>query len=326
MSESSRRPWYGRCTLAAANPAWALGMVRSLFYVGLEALGAPRVVRRLRCAGTILCYHNVLPAEEIVEGAAPDLHIPLGRFEAQVRWLARHYEIVPLGELVERIACGRQLRRASAVTFDDGYAGVFEHALPLLASLGIPATVFVIADAPGRSEALWWDHPDLTPPRATTERRAFVEALRGDEYAIRHAMGLRRRSPASQSVRPANWHAIAAAAHRGIDIGVHSATHRSLPQLTDQELQREVVVSRRVVHTETGITPEFFAYPYGLWDERVRSVVRDAGYRAAVTLDPGLNPTRTDQWALRRINVPASISPPAFRAWTAGLNPRWVLS
>jgi peptidoglycan/xylan/chitin deacetylase (PgdA/CDA1 family) len=272
-------------------------MVSSLLYVGLEALGIPRAVRLIRRAGIILCYHNVVSDDEAATSATPSLHTSLARFEFQVRWLARHYEIVSLREFVERVEQGKQVRRLAALTFDDGYAGVFEHAMPLLESLGIPATVFVIAEAPGRSDAFWWDHLDPPRPLAATP----------------------------QCLRPADWPLIATAARQGVDIGVHSATHRSLPQLTDDELQRELIMSRQVVQRETGVTPDFFAYPYGLWDERVRAAVRAAGYRAAVTLDPGLNRVRADPWALRRINVPAGISNAAFRAWTAGLNPRWAL-
>jgi peptidoglycan/xylan/chitin deacetylase (PgdA/CDA1 family) len=103
---------------------------------------------------------------------------------------------------------------------------------------------------------------------------------------------------------------------------VHSATHRSLPTLTDAELEYELVASRAVVHRATGIWPEFFAYPYGRWDARVRARVHAAGYRAAFTLDPGLNDASSDLLALPRINVPAGISDAAFEAWTAGLQAR----
>jgi peptidoglycan/xylan/chitin deacetylase (PgdA/CDA1 family) len=299
-------------------------MVSSLLYVGLEALGIPRAARLIRRAGIILCYHNVVSGDEAARSATPSLHTSLARFEFQMRWLARNYEIVRLRDFVERVEQGRQVRRLAALTFDDGYAGVFTHAVPLLTSLGIPATVFVIAEAPGRSDAFWWDHPDLPPSLAATGQRRLLEELRGDEHAIRETTGLRSGPAACRGLRPADWPLIATAARQGVDIGVHSATHRSLPRLTDEELQRELIMSRRIVERETGVTPEFFAYPYGLWDERVRAAVRAAGYRAAVTLDPGLNRVRADPWALRRINVPAGISNPAFRAWTAGLNPRWA--
>jgi hypothetical protein len=67
------------------------------------------------------------------------------------------------------------------------------------------------------------------------------------------------------------------------------------------------------------VQPDWFAYPYGLWDERVRDAVRAAGYRGAVTLDAGMNYTGINPWGLRRISVPASLNPAAFEAWIAGL-------
>ena len=300
-------------------------MLRSLFYVGLDALGIPRAARLLRYAGTILCYHNVVPDGAGAESATPELHMPVARFESQVRWLARHYEMVRLPELVERVARGGQLSKVAALTFDDGYTGTFQHALPLLARLGIPATIFVVAEAPGRWDSVWWDDPDLPPSITSTRLRYMLEELWDEEHAIPRATRLPRHPPVSQCLQPAGWQMIAAATGQGVDIGVHSATHRRLPRLTDAELQREVIMSRRVIERETGVRPDFFAYPYGMWDERVKATVRAAGYRGAVTVEPGLNRAGADPWALRRVTIPANISEAAFRAYTAGLNPRWAL-
>jgi peptidoglycan/xylan/chitin deacetylase (PgdA/CDA1 family) len=105
-------------------------------------------------------------------------------------------------------------------------------------------------------------------------------------------------------------------------LGVHSTTHRSLPALDDVDLRLELVESRDVIATRAGVTPEFFAYPYGLWNDHVRQAVRSAGYRAAFTVEYGHNTAATDRWALRRVNVPAGIEDAAFQAWTAGLNLR----
>jgi len=279
----------------------------------------------VRRAGTIVCYHNVVPDGAAAESATPTLHMPLAHFEAQVHWLARHYEIVRLRELVERVERGEQLLHVAALTFDDGYAGTFQHAVPLLARLGMPATIFVIAEAPGRWESFWWDDPHVPDSLEPTRLRYMLEEQWGEEHATPCATGVQSCPPVPPCLQPAGWHVIAAAARQGVDIGVHSVTHRRLPRLTDAELQREVIMSRRVIERETGVTPDFFAYPYGMWDERVKAAVRTAGYRGAVTVDPGLNPAGADPWALRRIAIPASLGNAAFRAYVAGLNPRWAL-
>ena len=260
----------------------------AVYYDGLRTLRVPAVSRWLHDAGVILCYHNVVVNDEDAIGTR-GLHIARDRFERQMRWLADHYDVVSLSEFGTRISDGAHLRKTAAVTFDDAYAGVFEHAVPLLRGLGLPATIFVVADAPSQPIGFWWDRPEA---------------------------GERAASP---SHLPADWDTIRAGIGGGIEVGVHSAMHASLPTLSGAALDHEIVASRILLHRATGIWAESFAYPYGDWDPRVRAAVRAAGYRLAVTTDAGLNDARTDPWSMRRINVPAGIGDAAFEAWTAGM-------
>src|SRR6267142_5683292 len=134
-------------------------MLASLAYRALRACGVLALARMLRSDGVILCYHNVVADGEGAPGNGLDLHMPRTNFERQMLWLRRHYEVVSLEEFVARRAGGESLRGVAAVTFDDGYAGVFAHAWPLLQQLGLPATVFVVAHAPEARAEFWWDHP-----------------------------------------------------------------------------------------------------------------------------------------------------------------------
>lgn len=314
--DSARRP---RATRRGLAPPPMVCLRASIYYGGLRALGVTALNRRLRDAGLILCYHNVVPTEDGRVGD-PGLHMPLDRFERQMRWLADHYETVSLRELTDRLTAGTSLRRVAAVTFDDGYAGVFEYALPILDALRIPGIVFLVAGAAGPSAGFWWDQPGIAESATPDRRERWLGELRGDGEAIlaESRPSTRRGLPASH--RAADWTAIRAWLGGGFDLGVHSATHRSLPALTDPELEYEVVESRAMVERATGVLPQFFAYPYGHWDPRVRAMVHTAGYRAGLTLDYGLNGALADPWALRRINVPAGISDSAFEAWTVGLH------
>jgi len=299
----------------------------SLYYSALNVAGLTAIARRLSSGGMILCYHNIIAGTEADPSDSLGLHMPLATFSRQMRWLAGTYQIAPLGALVSRICNRESLRGVAAVTFDDGYAGVFENAWPLLRDLGIPATVFVVAEAPGRDEHFWWDDPEVLRAYSPARRDDWLTALRGDGAAIGSSLALADRPPANRPspppwCAPATWPTIAEAARSGLQLGVHSATHRSLPALDDLEVHHEVVESREIIRSRTGVTPEFFAYPYGLWNDRVRDVVRTAGYRAAFTLEDGRHATPTDPWTLPRLSVPARIGDAAFHAWTAGLNLR----
>jgi peptidoglycan/xylan/chitin deacetylase (PgdA/CDA1 family) len=289
----------------------------ALYYNGLRSLGLTAAERRFRDAALILCYHNVVPDGATGYGD-PGLHLPLRRFATQIEWLVRHYAVVSLGELVERVVAGRPLGSLAAITFDDAYAGVFDQAVPVLQRAGIPATVFVVGEAASRETGFWWDRPAIVRAATATIRNEWLNALRGDARTI-IASGPYDADPVvPPSCRAANWETIRASLDRGIEVGVHSATHRTLPMLSDSELEYEVIASRAMVQQATGAAPQFFAYPYGCWDSRVRAMVQSAGYRAGLTLDAGRNRACADQWTLRRLNIPAGISGAAFEAWTAG--------
>jgi peptidoglycan/xylan/chitin deacetylase (PgdA/CDA1 family) len=255
-----------------------VSVLTNSYYGGLRAVGIPALRRRLD-GGLILCYHNVVGAERD-RLDTQGLHETRGRFERQMHWLVRHYQVVSLREFVNALFAGASMRSLAAVTFDDGYRGVFEHAVPILTAFNVPATIFVVTGAVGTDTPFVWDGP--------------------------------------APYRPADWATIRAALNGRVELGAHSTRHPSLPALGAAELEYEVVASRARIEAEIGVAPEFFAYPYGHWDRRVRDVVRSAGYRAAVTLDFGLNTRAADPWALRRVNVPAGISDAAFEAWTAG--------
>src|SRR5256886_9177903 len=186
-------------------------MLLSACYSGLVALGVPSLVRRLRPAGVLLCYHNVLPPRNATAAGDAGVHMPFERFAEQVHWLARRYAVVALREFVERLRAGRSLRGVAALTFDDGYDGVFQHAWPHLSKLGVPATVFVVATAPDQGRGFWWDHPAVaqrTPAprehgsRSTvhrhSQRRGGQRADRADhhlgEQCAQRGVGERQRA------------------------------------------------------------------------------------------------------------------------------------
>jgi peptidoglycan/xylan/chitin deacetylase (PgdA/CDA1 family) len=289
-----------------------------LYYRGLCLLGVTARLRRHQEGGLILCYHNVVTEAEAGQGEV-SLHMPRRRFAQQLHWLAAHYDVVSLIEFIHRVETGASLRSVAAITFDDGYSGVFEHAVPVLNALGLPATIFVVAGAPERLEGFWWDQPDVVKSVTPQRQQVWLTDLRGDQTAILSDCHARPSFTIPLTHRPASWATIRAHIGRGLDIGMHSATHRCLTTLDTADLDKELVEGRAVVHRATGLWPQCFAFPYGIWDRRVRDAVRAAGYRAAVTLDDRFGDRPTDMWSLPRLNVPAGISAAAFEAWTAGV-------
>ena len=101
--------------------------------------------------------------------------------------------------------------RTLAITFDDGFASVKRHALPVLARLGAPASLFVPTAFPGRRRHLSW--PGL---------ESWPDGPSGTEFTL------------------LSWDEIRDLADEGWEIGSHSHSHPRLPQLSDAELEAGV--------------------------------------------------------------------------------------
>lgn len=103
--------------------------------------------RRPAVSGRVLCYHSVGTEEWGVN----DVPAPLFKSQLELA-LALGYRFVP----AITIASGQGGERDLAVTFDDGLRSVYEHAAPILATLAIPWSLFIVCDwADGKHE---WPH------------------------------------------------------------------------------------------------------------------------------------------------------------------------
>jgi peptidoglycan/xylan/chitin deacetylase (PgdA/CDA1 family) len=106
----------------------------------------------------------------------------------------------------------------------------------------------------------------------------------------------------------------------GWEIDAHSMSHPDLRTVSATRLEAEVAGSRRALHDAFGVPVDFFAYPYGRHDARVRAAVRRAGFLGATTIAHGLASESADPFALGRVLVGANDSPSSVvrKALTGG--------
>lgn len=200
---------------------------------------------------TILCYHAVDPA-----WSSP-LSVHPSAFDEQMAWLSRHRRVLDVPTAARLAgASGRLPRRTTAITFDDGFRSVFEHALPSLRRHGLPAMVFVVAETlcDGGREVDWVDTPPPWPLETLT-----LEHLQELEDA-------------------------------GVAVGSHSFSHRVLTELTDAECEADLRRSREVLSDLLGHAVDHLAYPRGFHDERVRDAAARAGFTGAFSLPESPEP------------------------------------
>jgi peptidoglycan/xylan/chitin deacetylase (PgdA/CDA1 family) len=94
----------------------------------------------------------------------------------------------------------------------------------------------------------------------------------------------------------------------GWEIDAHTINHLDLTTLDPAAVHHEVAGSRAALRRDFGVPVDNFAYPAGRYDAVAQAAVRAAGYRAAVTTEPGLAHMDADRTKLPRIRVNGSDS------------------
>jgi len=108
--------------------------------------------------------------------------------------------------------------------------------------------------------------------------------------------------------------------------GAHTSSRPDLRALREEDARAEIEGSKQKLEERLGRRVETFSYPAGLFGERERRLVADAGFSSAVTVEPGLNLPTTDRLALYRIQVDARDRLLDFRAKVAGAHDSELLT
>ncbi len=76
------------------------------------------------------------------------------------------------------------------------------------------------------------------------------------------------------------------AANPLVTIASHSVSHPAdLTKLSDEELVTEISESKRILESKLGIAINYFTYPAGKHDDKVKELVQKSGYIAALSMD-----------------------------------------
>src|SRR5271165_3795912 len=170
------------------------------------------------------------------------------RHEAELRkqmeWVARNFTLIGPDDLTPFWAQPRIASRKPAIlfTFDDGRESNYSVAAPLLESMGARGIFFVV---PG--------FVSLTGHAAREFHYSKID-IRG-----------RSQSAAEEDWKPMSPEQVLDLTRRGHAIGNHTFSHASLNELSEADLQHEIVESAQAIATWIGKPVDYFAWPYS-WD------------------------------------------------------------
>lgn len=212
--------------------------------------------RRAASGITILTYHRV-------GGGSPDERdLDTAAFVSQLEVLDRT-DVISLDEASRRLASGDR-RPGVVLTFDDGFADVYDNAWPLLRDRGLPFTLFLASGYVGAR--MRWEG---------STAKADGAALTWDQIAELSASGL-------------------------CTVGNH--THRHVPP--DQLTTDEFDACSAAIEQHLGVRPQHFAYPWGVsvpgLEGELRRRFRTAATGVVGRNLPGVDPMRIRRVPVRR--------------------------
>ena len=219
----------------------------------------------------ILLYHKVAPEPP----PGNTVWISTRLFAEQMATLSAHgYVTVSFQDyLAYRSGAATPPPRPVILTFDDGYENFYTIARPILNRYGFKATVFLVTSQIGakRHKDNRWDAPE-----------------------------------AQHHVRMMIWPEVTILAEEGHSFGSHTRHHISLAAIREEQVRREIKESFTDLRAHLSAAPLVFSYPFGdgAGMTHIQTLVREAGYSAAVSTIAGIANTLTSNiWALPRLKI-----------------------
>jgi peptidoglycan/xylan/chitin deacetylase (PgdA/CDA1 family) len=325
----------------------------------LKSTGGLDVLLRLQARRpspwlTVLTYHRVAEPDKERRVDVGVIDATPAQFEDQVAYLAEHYTIIGVDELLHYTRTGKLPPNSVLITFDDGYRDVLTTAVPILRRYGAKAIFFIATQYPDSGRLFWWDRIAYLVRRSPLDRlvldypRALTLELEPDrEEAVKRVTAVAKREAdidldlfvealAAASQAPWNeeierelasdlimtWDEVRQLVELGMDVESHTRTHRILAHLGTEDAAWELYGSREDLRHQLGYAPRAVAYPVGaplVHRPDILDSMRKAGYALGYTNCTGSNDLRRSFHPLdvNRIGMDVALSAELFRGMLA---------
>ncbi len=210
----------------------------------------------------ILMYHMI--AHQIPGSKLNKWRIPPQQFAKHMHYLTMHgWQAMTMSELMSSDTVPE---KAVVITFDDGFACVYDYAMPVLRDLGLKSTHYLLSHA---QDNAWDAHKEV-------KRESLLSEKQIDTML---ASGL-------------------------VEVGVHGQHHRALVDMGYTEIVDELIISKETIEQRHGIQCLSLAYPYGAWHGAVVMAAKECGFDHAVAVKNRLyQPKHDHRFAIPRLTM-----------------------
>lgn len=99
------------------------------------------------------------------------------------------------------------------------------------------------------------------------------------------------------------WEQCSELVKNGFYIESHTANHKIMTEISDEDLMEELRLSRKEIKDRLGIDADYVAYPTGTYNLHIAQLVKDAGYKAAFTIKYDNVSRNSNVYALERVPI-----------------------
>ncbi|MCE7995856.1 MAG: polysaccharide deacetylase family protein [Roseivirga sp.] len=302
----------------------------------------------------ILCYHNFVDDEEDKNGPYAKLYgqsrsITRENLSQQLSWLKQEFDVVGLDEMVQEDRSSRRL----AITVDDGFRSMVDHAYPVLKELQVPATWFIASAYVQNSELHpWWFLLDFVREKVSHrfefafEGKSIVHdpVSKDSFFSEMRSLFLKLPAPRRNKLQEQLEQAI----RQWVDIpqnsfiredelihlfketdlivpGCHTHQHVNCGIEPKEFIEEELITNQAFIESVYGKKSPFFAFPYGRKDSyRVEQETREALRRASIshafTTERSYMKKNGDDYFIPRLTMQPNWSIKKMRYFVKNLN------
>jgi peptidoglycan/xylan/chitin deacetylase (PgdA/CDA1 family) len=301
----------------------------------------------------ILCYHGISRYDEHVW--RPSLYMHLGVLRQRLEILKQgRYNVLRLGEALQRLQTGDLPPRGVALTFDDGGYDFYAAGFPVIKSFGFPVTVYQTTYYSDHQmpvfnlvcSYLLWKGRDRVlhnPKELGLSDPLDLRTERGRMHMVRKLVldadasnltGVQKNDLAAKLAKSLdisydeivssrifqlmNSSERAELAAAGVDFQLH--THRHRTPLEERLFRKEIQDNRQSMQ-KLGETAIHFCYPSGVYRPEFQNWLQMENVVSATTCDSGLASRRSNPFLLPRLVDTSARSAVEFEAWLSGLAP-----
>ena len=293
----------------------------------------------------VLMYHRIIEKIKSGKFMQGGMYVEPETFRKQILYLKDNFNVISLDKIQsfhhpEHQNDGK--KPFCVLTFDDGWKDFYVNAFPVLTAHNVSATVFLPTDFIGTAKRFWTDRladivykmddigiVDRGIDRSSSKIGKKIECIEGTvEFKLEEAIKALKALPDEEieailDEMKERWE-VEEGAHAAsflsweearemhnfgiICFGSHTKSHRILTTISEDAVREELTRSKNKLLKERIVGSSFipFAYPNGNYNDRIASLVEEAGYHLALTTESGWNRVMdrgTGSYRLKRVGI-----------------------